>query len=617
MRIVSIALLLLAVLSQAEAEIPRRVIWIAIDSLRADHLSFAGYHRNTSPWIDELVPSSAVFTSAFSPSNSTGFSVAATFAGKHYSLMDHDSHPPHIPPDVETLPRVFQRGGVRTIGWITNAVLVQHGKSGFAHGFDEWHEIISKSSSKVPLDEVSEYVEANYEPTGGVEFHYIHTMDVHHPYVPPIPFDRLWPEHVNTGGVRYGSLPNGDGRTVLSNLPYHSEGHQLQDTDIAYLITQYDGAVRFTDTQLPALLQALGYDRENDLLIVSADHGEQLFDHNFWGHGKSLFPEEINVPLIIRGPGVVPGIHAGPVSLIDLFPTLCDLYLLEKPDGLSGVSLLPTLQGGEPVPLHTVYSEMPYWTGGVFAPHGAVIRGSDLYKFSANVNYFRPWELWPFAEELYHLDADPVCSTNVLEGWRERAAELNGVLRKIIPRFAPYTPEVLRRDGSVVELGPELLPELSPAGSERVLVQTPSIFTGENGGVSISDPGAQFHVYVSTDPGRVHLFEIEYTLVEGAFRLSMYDEKSGESLWEYTLRKPRDDIKKLRAMIKVPGDLSRLTVEAVEPGNGHFQSISLRVAAVPQLEVIQWRQAGTRERSEIQVDQIDTNNALDALGYVD
>lgn len=164
MQIATIALSVMAALGQAEVDVqtPRRVIWVAVDSLRADRLQFAGYERNSSPWMDELVPSSAAFDSAYAPSNSTGFSVAATMAGRHYSLLDHDSHPPHIPSDIITLPSALQNGGFRTFGWITNALLIANGHRGYTRGFDEWHKIIPKSAPKPTIDEAIKYITQHY-----------------------------------------------------------------------------------------------------------------------------------------------------------------------------------------------------------------------------------------------------------------------------------------------------------------------------------------------------------------------------------------------------------------------------------------------------------------------
>lgn len=618
MQVVIIAVSLLSALGQAETDspMPRRVVWVAVDSLRADHLHSTGYDRQTSPWIDKMVPSSAVFESAYSPSNSTAFSVAATMAGRHYSLMDHDSHPPHIPADVVTLPSIFQNGGFRTFGWIANPVLIANGNAGFARGFDEWHKIIPKSAPKPTIDEVAEYVKRNYEQTEGTEFHYVHTMDVHEPYVPPMPFDRLWPEHANTGAVNYGTMRQVDGRYVVSNLPYHSEGHGVRDTDIAFLTTQYDGAIRYTDTQLPALLNAIGYDPKTDLLILSADHGEQLFEHDFWGHGKSLYPGEINVPLLIRGPGITPGRYAQPVSLIDLFPTLCALFRLEPPDGIPGVSLLPTLTEGSPVPLHAVYSEMPYWTGGVFAPEAAVVYGTDFYKLAADVHWRRPWQVWPVAEELYDLNDDPRCFTNLTTSMRERADQLNGLLREINPRFAPYTSEAIQEKDVNALLGSELMPSLTAEDGGRVRVRTTSTRASGNGGLSLVAPQSDLEMHVSTTPGISYLLEIHYTLESGEFHLSMLDEGSGEPFWGYTLRKAGRERKTLRAMVKPFGRLSELEVKALTPGKAQFHQISLRAAAVPSFEVVQWRRAESNEDST-QPMQDEVRSAIEALGYVD
>jgi arylsulfatase A-like enzyme len=102
---------------------------------------------------------------------------------------------------------------------------------------------------------------------------------------------------------------------------------------------------------------------------VTADHGEEFFDHGGWGHGQSLHDELLHVPLIMSGTDLTAAVgqrlpHA--VRHVDLVPTILEICGLPVPDGLAGQSLLPIVRGEEsPVPARPVYSEVDF--GGRFA----------------------------------------------------------------------------------------------------------------------------------------------------------------------------------------------------------------------------------------------------------
>ena len=617
------ALAVLTVLTglfQAEADAPPpRVIWIAIDSLRADHLHFAGYPRETSPWMDELAASGAAFTSAYAPASSTAFSVGATFTGRYYSLLDHESHPPHIPPGIKTLGETLTEAGVRTHAWIGNVVLKNGRNSGYGRGFQHWETIMPRRAPTPSIDEIVGTVERTYERSDKPEFHYIHTMDVHHPYVPIIPFDRLWPEHKPTPGIRFGEAIDKDGNMILSTLPYHKQRHDLGEESISYLITQYDGAIRYTDERLPALLEAFSYDRDRDILIISADHGEQFYEHGFWGHGRSVFPAETNVPLIIHGPGIVPARHGDAVSLVDLYPTLCDVFEAAHPPGLNGISLMPALRTGSLADSsRAVYTENPYWTGGVFAPEAAVIQNGDFYRIATNVHWREPWRIWPIDEGLYALSADQPFQTNLVPEREQRANELNEILRSINPRYAPYTVQAIRVRDEDVNFGPELMPPLNIGANKRVRVATPIVRQSAENSAFLSVRGRDLELLASTHAGRPHQLKLAYRLLSGAFRLTMRDQKSGESFYEYSIYKSAPEWSDLSVMIAPGGDQSAFTIAAIGSQDAVIQlkDVSLRQAEIPVFEQVQWERRSDGDAGIADSDSVDTQ-ALKALGYID
>ncbi|MDB4355483.1 sulfatase-like hydrolase/transferase, partial [Akkermansiaceae bacterium] len=134
------------------------------------------------------------------------------------------------------------------------------------------------------------------------------------------------------------------------------------NTDPAFALAvrkHYAACVSYADAQVGKIinrLNELGL-RKNTLIIIWGDHGWHLGEHAIWGK-HSLFEESLRSPLIIVDPVIQkPGeITNSIVETIDLFPTLCDLVDLKKPDYLDGSSLLPLLKDPKAVSDNTAIS---------------------------------------------------------------------------------------------------------------------------------------------------------------------------------------------------------------------------------------------------------------------
>ena len=142
--------------------------------------------------------------------------------------------------------------------------------------------------------------------------------------------------------------------------------------DQAFIIAAYDEEIAYTDQQLGVLRDGLA-DRgllEDGLVIFTADHGEELFEHGGFEHAHALWQELLHVPLIVWGAGVNPGRDATPVSLVDIAPTVLDWLDLVSPVPFDGLSLLPTVSASVQVPDRSLYA------GGVTrsTPQSAVMR---------------------------------------------------------------------------------------------------------------------------------------------------------------------------------------------------------------------------------------------------
>jgi len=313
------------------------ILFISIDSLRADHLGCYGYERPTSPHIDALAKEGVVFESSISSTSWTLPSHVAMFT----SLPD-TAHGVRRPMDTlaidhPLLAEVLQEAGYQTAGFFGGPLL--HPSFGFGNGFDEYVDCTAKELQEGKditnpgiFREVSSWLE---KPPTRPFFLFIHYWDVHSDYIPPAPYDTMFDPHYR-------------GKTDFTKvMENRALGRNMDPADFQHLIALYDGEIRWTDEWLGKLFELLRRKQlwEDTLVVLTADHGEEFFDHGMKGHRKSLYDEVLRVPLIVRYPG---GVSLGvrrteQVRSIDIYPTILDLVGIGGVPGLLGRSLVPLL----------------------------------------------------------------------------------------------------------------------------------------------------------------------------------------------------------------------------------------------------------------------------------
>ena len=189
---------------------------------------------------------------------------------------------------------------------------------------------------------------------------------------------------------------------MADRLPIHQTAWQhylgfgATQEDLDRGLAGYSGSVSYLDEMIGHLvdsLEYLGY-LEDTLIVYSSDHGDMAGAHGLW-HKQLFYEESARVPLIFSGPGVAEGeTRDQVVSLVDLFPTFCDLAKVEIPDHCDGVSLVPLLDGKGELPDRLVFSEI-------------VFQGEHWRGCMAR------WKQWKYCwyvgdhEELYNLVDDP------------------------------------------------------------------------------------------------------------------------------------------------------------------------------------------------------------------
>jgi arylsulfatase A-like enzyme len=327
------------------------IVLVTIDALRADHLSGYGYGRLTSPAIDAFSEHAVLFTQAVAQAPYTKASIASLMSGLYptahkavtttapfpETMTGHLTTAP-ITTDVlssgiTTLAEGLRAAGYRTLGFTANPFLIA--PFGFAQGFDVF-EFFPGQDFAAAARIVDTALTAVQRSGPMPVFLWLHLMEPHSPYAPPA---------LTSGLFR----PVGRPQPIPSTVSIPAWLIEGSPRDLRLYESRYDEEVAAADVAIDVLVRELGdlRDRENTVVVLTADHGEQFLDHGGWEHSDTLYDELIRVPLIIRVPQVRPRIVSSQVQLIDLYPTLLELGRAEAQPGQVGQTLIPVLHGAE------------------------------------------------------------------------------------------------------------------------------------------------------------------------------------------------------------------------------------------------------------------------------
>jgi arylsulfatase A-like enzyme len=342
---------------------PPKVILVTIDTCRADHLPMYGYHRDTTPFLAELASNGVLFENASSVSSWTPPSMASVLTGLYpvqHGVVDtaHDNGTgtfvePAIHQDVTTLGERFKALGYATFASVTN--LHVSNELGYSQGFDVF-EHHGWSSGEAVHDAV--VAMAPRIAQAEKSFLWVHFFDPHMPYDAREPWVYEFDEE---SGERFAAMARETPEQRRERIEKY-DGFDLEDipslpkagtnpVPIETLRNLYDSELRDTDEWIRKVVTLVDPKREA-LVFVTADHGEEFRDHGKLGHRTSLMPELTHVPMLVSAPGrLEPGRRvSGPVSLIDVVPTLLDAVGGTIAEPLPGRSLWPFAQSGDPVP---------------------------------------------------------------------------------------------------------------------------------------------------------------------------------------------------------------------------------------------------------------------------
>ncbi len=448
------------------------VVLVVADAIRADHLSCFGYHRKTSPFLDELAGRGTLFTNFVSTSSWTRPSVASLFTSLYPSGHNTITASSRVPSKIETLPEIMKRNGYVT-GLFTNTGQVGT-IFGFGQGVDHYFmsrrrtminytalahatmkflpglekrfkkiDTMERGEKNLPVDALLMKRFLSWRDSLGKKpyFAYLHFMAPHTSYNPPPPyFDKFLttpPDKIYEAGSFHDNI--GLGVTECDK--------ELPDSTERTLIELYDGEIAFIDNLLSSLVEALYSENSSEvILIITADHGEGFYEHCKYEHGQSLYHEKIWVPTIIYYPGVVPrGLRVSrPASTVDIAPTILSLAGLPPQKSFMGEDLKPILHNEKDKVTPYAYSEL---LGDENVRSIFEISGYKLIKMELNDKD---------VYELYDLNSDPGEKKNLYadekyEKVRERLVKKMSEMKEYasLPQFeeveVELDPETKRR----------------------------------------------------------------------------------------------------------------------------------------------------------------------------
>ena len=342
-----------------QSDKPWSVLLITVDNMRPDHMSLYGYKKDTTPYLKRFAEESVVFENAFSTSAWTSPGMVSIFTGYYPPVHAQSGRFSFYDKEMTAALRFLADEGYEILGQATRGP--SHEDFGFEGRVGKLEDFIEKRfTDEQPF------------------FAWAHLREVHLPYTPS-------ERNAEKFGVTSRSSEGIDAIRNHKVILRHPEEVQIEfkhagkvlfsDEDMPEIKALYDGEVADVDERLSKVLERM---RETGLLdrtivIISADHGEELFEHGWVGHASTsydgkLYDELIRIPLIIRVPSrSLVGRFDALAQGVDIMPTIFDILEIDtegmKPS-MQGRSLLPVIKGEQSKVRDFVFTQTTFkgWT---------------------------------------------------------------------------------------------------------------------------------------------------------------------------------------------------------------------------------------------------------------
>jgi arylsulfatase A-like enzyme/Tfp pilus assembly protein PilF len=393
------------------------LLLITIDAMRADRIGAFGFMNAHTPNLDRMAENGIMFRNCYAsvplslPSHCTIFTGREPFA---HRVRNNGTD--YLPEAEQTWAEVMKNKDYETHALVSSYLL--HSKFGLKQGFDnfddslEFNQIINNSGTAIAADRIFIRFQSWLEQRPLKKFFaWVNFSDPLAPHESPQEYARMF-----------------------ENDPYSAE-------------------VANVDHYIGEMMHALEAKKllDRTVIVVAGSHGEALYEHREWGHGLFCYEETLKVPLIIYNPEVFAEkqVIESRVRLLDLMPSLLQLFNLESPAGVLGKSFLPLLskknqekQTDQPVYFESMYGfeEMG------FAPLTGLI--TENYKYIS----------LPEAE-LYDLQTDPAERENLAQKKNDLARKMDAHLQSYIVNHTEKKQESLgeenRKQGETQAVDPK------------------------------------------------------------------------------------------------------------------------------------------------------------------
>ena len=337
--------LLAAALPALAQDKPPNVVFITVDTLRADHLSSWGYHLKTSPNIDKLAAQGMRYENAYTVTSRTAPSHYSMFTSRYPQEHGSKLNGFAVPEKTKFLflPQIFQKNGYDNGAFVSSWVLTAR-LTKLQRFFNVYDDELTRKYQTINSMRWAEDVAPKAiswlrqkKDQQKPFFLWVHLFDPHSPYELRRKFDV----------------------SEKTGAPDHTKdrGEDAVMTDVR----AYNSEIRYTDHYIGKIIDAvdeMGL-AGNTLIVLVADHGESLGENNTdQGHGHWLWESVVRVPMIMRWTGKIKAgrVETARVSIIDLMPTIVDMTIKRsKPDIVipteyAGRSLADNLLNGAALP---------------------------------------------------------------------------------------------------------------------------------------------------------------------------------------------------------------------------------------------------------------------------
>ncbi len=378
---------------------PQNVLVLSIDSLRADQMAFGGGREEVMPTLNAFEKTAVTYTRFSALSSYTAQTLGGFLGARYPSELKRSGYFFASYPDDELLfPELLQKAGVRTMSAHAHFYFNKE-KAGFHQGFDVYElvpdlkknnttdeNITSPAHTEIILRHLGDKANA-----GKRFFAFYHLLDPHDQYM----------------GHPEGKSFGKGARNLYAGELYFTDMHVKKILDFV------DGQPWGKDT----------------VVVITSDHGEAFGEHKMYRHGFELWSVLTHVPLMIRGPGFKPRRIDEPRGMIDLAPTILDIFDVAPDPSFQGVSLVPELEGGA-TPQRDVISDLARTSDN--DRRRTLTRGNWRIIEGGNADGY----------QLFDLSADPEEKNDLarrdrakLDEMRKALDEASGKIKEICPKM--------------------------------------------------------------------------------------------------------------------------------------------------------------------------------------